>query len=154
MSNLQNINPDHRPAHSKRPFPVKLLIWVFSFWSLLGWLRFIRTVMERELVFEVLSNGIFVYLIIAGLILGLASLPVIWGLLRGFTWVRTLTWIAAALFPALYWFERETLWRDLTSQGNGLFMVLLTLFWFGLVFWALQSKPGREYFSAPHKGNK
>ncbi len=49
---------------------MRLLIYAFAFWSLLGWLRFFRTIMERELVLEVLSGGLFVYLIVAGLFWG------------------------------------------------------------------------------------
>ncbi len=109
--------------------------------------------MERELVLEVLSGGLFVYLIVAGLFWGVTALPVIWGLMRRRRRTKPLTWVVAVLFPALYWFERQVLWRDQDAQGNWLFMLLLTLFWFGLAGWALQSKPGREYFSTSHKGN-
>ena len=153
MSN--KINPSSSPnsIHPKRPFSVRLLGYAFAFWSLLGWLRFIRAVMERELVLEILSKGIFVYLVATGLFWGVAALPVIWGLVRRWCWTKLLTWVAAVLFPAIYWFERLVLWRDQDAQGNWLFMLLLTLFWFGLAVWALKSKPGREYFSTPHKGN-
>ena len=109
--------------------------------------------MARDLVLERLPNAILVYLAVAGLVWGLAALPVILGLLRGLPWVGKSTWIAAVLFPAIYWFERLVLWRDTTSQGNGVFMLLLTLLWFGLVFWALRGKAGRKYFSGARKGN-
>ena len=132
---------------------MRLLTYAFAFWSLLGWLRFSRAIMERELVLEVVSVEIFIYLIVAGLFWGAAALPVIWGLVRRWCWTKPLTWVVAVLFPAIYWFERQVLWRDQDAQGNWLFMLFLTLFWFGLTGWALQSKPGREYFSAPHKGN-
>ncbi len=132
---------------------MRLLTYAFGFWSLLGWLRFIRTVLERDLVLEVLSKGLFVYLVAAGLIWGVAALPVIWGLMRRGSWTKPLTRVVAVLFPALYWFERQVLWQDQDVQGNWLFMLLLTLLWFGLVVWALQSKPGREYFSTSRKGN-
>ena len=153
MSEQTDQNSKLNTNQLKRPFSVRLLTYAFGFWSVLGWLRFIRTVMEREFVLEVLSQLMFIYLIVSGLFWGLAALPAIWGLLRRGAWVKAVTWIVAVLFPVLYWFEREVLWRDLPSQGNGWFIALLTLLWLGLVFWAMQSRAGRNYFSIPYKGN-
>ena len=154
MSEQTKQKSDLNVNHPKRPFPVKLLAYAFGFWSLLGWLRLIRAVMERGLVLEVLSSGIYIYLVTAGLIWGAAALPVIWGLMRRCSWAKPLTWIIAVLFPAVYWFERQVLWQDQAALGNWPFMLLATLLWFGLVFWALETKAGRNYFLAPHKGNK
>ena len=154
MSNQTKPSSNLNSIHPKRPFSVRLLTYAFGFWSLLGWLRFIRTVIERDLVLEVLSKGIFIYLVTAGLIWGVAALPVIWGLMRRSIWMKPLTWAVAVLFPALYWFERQVLWRDQDAQGNWLFMLLLTFLWFGLVVWALQLKPIQEFFKTPHKGNE
>lgn len=139
-------------ARPRRPFPLRLLSWVFVFWGLLGWLRLIRTILERELVLELLSPAVFGYLIVAGWVWGLAGLPVIWGILRGAPWAPPLTWGAAVLFPAIYWFERLALWRDPTAQGNAPFMLLLTLLWFGLVVWALRSERSQAYFGSERKG--
>lgn len=154
MSNQTQNHSGNKTTRPGRPFLVKLLVWAYGFWSLLGWLRFFRTVIDRDLVLELLPNSIFVYLIITGLVWGLTALPVIWGLWRGEPWAGKLTWFVAVLFPAIYWFERQILWKDSTSQGNWLFMLILTGVWMGLVFWALRSKTSQAYFSHLHKGNE
>lgn len=152
MTNPLITGADKKSAYPKRPFPVKLLIWVFAFWSLLGWLRFIRTMMDRELVLELLPVGIFIFLIASGLVEGLLAFPVMWGLWCGLPWARTLTWALAVVYPSIYWFERQVLWQDPASQGNWLFMLILTLLWFGLVVWALNAPNSREYFGRTGSG--
>lgn len=148
MTHLSKNQSDLKPAPAKRPFLVKLLTWAFGFWGLWGWLRFSRTILEWQLVFEVLSGKLFGYLFGSGLVVGLLALPVIFGLWRRSTWVRPLACVTAIIFPSIYWFERLFLWRDAASQGNWLFMLVLTALWLGLVAWALNLKPSRKYFSA------
>ncbi len=140
MSNQTNQSSDLNSIHPKRPFPVRLLIYAFAFWSLLGWLRFFRTIMERELVLEVLSGGLFVYLIVAGLFWGVTALPVIWGLMRRRRRTKPLTWVVAVLFPHSIGLSAGAL-AGSGRSGKLAVHVLLTLFWFGLAGWALQSKP-------------
>ena len=151
MTHLSKKQAALKPDPVKCPPLVKLLIWAFSFWGLLGWLRFSRTILERHLVLDVLTGNYFGYLIGSGLVVGLLAFPVIFGLWRRLTWARPLTCVAAVLLPIAYWFERLFLWRDGASQGNWLFVLLLTALWFGLVTWALYSKPSRRYFSAGYK---
>jgi len=143
-----------RLIHPRRPFVLRVLFWVFSFWALLGWLRFARALMDRSLILEALGSNFDYYFLFAGLFSGLGALPVLWGLLRGKPWTLKLVWAMAVFYPALYWFERLALWADPNIEGNWPFMVLLTLLWFGLVAWASSSKRSRSVFKADKKGNE
>jgi len=136
----------------RRPFLLTLLFWVFMLWTVLGFLRFARAIMDRTLIMELFSPAMFWYLVVAGLIWGFAGLPVLWGLTLGAFWAPKLIWVMAFLFPALYWFERLVLWRDDAAQGNWPFMLLLTFLWFGLTVWALRSAHGRQFFEPQQKG--
>ena len=134
----------------RRPFPLKLIFWVFVLWTLLGWLRFAQTLGEMDLVLALLGPGFFGYLMFAGFTWGLLGLPVLWGLLRRANWTPKLLKVAAVVYPALYWLERLILWRDPSAHRNWPFMLLLTVAWFGLVVWGLRSTTNRDFF-ANHK---
>jgi len=148
MTDSRPNRPDPtQPNRPRRPFLLMLLFWVFVFWSILGWLRFTQALTERTLILELMAPGFFWYLLLAGLISGLAGLPALWGLMRGALWAPTVIWLTAAFYPALYWFERLFLWADPNAQRNWPFMLLLTGIWFGLVVWAQYSKRSRRYFN-------
>jgi len=135
-----------QPIRRRRPFLLTLLFLVFMFCSVLGWLRFAQTMKERLLLLELLTPGFFWYLLLAGLVSGLAGFPALWGLMQGASWAPMVIWVMAAFYPALYWGERLFLWVDPNAQGNWLFMLILTVIWLGLVVWALRSKRCRRYF--------
>jgi hypothetical protein len=150
-------NDEHhpaKPARPKRPFPLKLIIIMFALWTLLGWLRFGRALVEGDLIMDLLSPGLYGYLLLAGLSWGLLGLPTLWGILRRTGWAPLLLKVAAVLFPALYWFERLLLWQDPSSHSNWPLMLLLTAAWFGLVVWGLHSARARAYFSTNKNQNE
>lgn len=132
---------------------MRVLLWVFALWALLGWLRFTRALTDRLLILETLSSGYYYCFIFAGLFSGLGALPVLWGLLRAKPWTIKLIWAIGVLYPGLYWFERLNLWADPDAGGNWPFMLLLTCLWFGLLIWASWSKRSRRYFEGDKKGN-
>ena len=136
----------HKPT-ARRSILVKLILIIFGFWSLLGWLRFAQVMIRRDLILANLSTGLFWYLLLAGVIWGLAALPVLWGLLRRRGWVLTAIWVAAIIYPAVYWVERLFLWRDTSSRENWPFMLVLTLLWLGLVSLASNSKKVRQFLN-------
>ena len=138
----------HRP---KRPLPLKLILWALVLWTLLGWLRFGQALTERTLILSLLRPGLYVYLVLAGLTWGLLGLPVIWGLIRKEIWTPVALKIVAVLYPALYWLERLLFWQDPTAHRNWPFMLLLTLVWFGLVYWGLQSAHSRKFFNTQNR---
>ncbi len=135
----------------RRPFPLKLIFWVFALWTLLGWLRFGRALGEAGLVLDLLGMRLFTYLLLAGLTWGLLGLPVLWGLLRRAHWTPQLLQVAAVVYPALYWVERTLLWQDPSAHRNWPFMLLLTVAWFGLVVWGLRSAHKRAFFTNNEK---
>lgn len=138
-----------QPLRPRRPPPIKLIMWVFALWSLLGWLRFGRALGEAELIISLVGPSLFAYLLLAGLAWGLLGLPVLWGLRRRKDWAPSLMAAAAVLYPALYWIERLLLWQDPDAQRNWPFMLLLTVLWFGLVAWGLRAAQTRAYFTDP-----
>ena len=131
----------------RRPFPLKLIFWVFALWTLLGWLRFGQALGETDLIIDLVGLGLYGYLLLAGLVWGLLGLPVLWGLLRRARWTPRLLQAAAVVYPALYWVERLFLWQDPFAHRNWPFMLLLTAVWFGLVFWGLRSALKRAFFT-------
>jgi uncharacterized membrane protein len=124
---------------------LRLVFWLLVLWTVLGWLRFAQTLQNRELILTLSSPGIYTYLLGAGLLWGLMSLPALWALTLQATWARVATGIAAAFYPALYWFERLVLWQDETSRANWPFMLALTILWLTISGWGLFSRTGRAY---------
>jgi hypothetical protein len=150
------MNPNYNepmtdPAQSGRkpakPLPLKLIQWIFVLWSLLGWLRFVRALGERELILSLVGPALFMYLLLAGLAWGTMGLPVLWGLFTRASWTPIALLGAALLYPAFYWIERWLLWTDPFAQRNWPFMLLLTFAWAGLVFWGLQSARSKKFFT-------
>jgi len=138
--------PNYRNLPPRRPFPVSLLFWIVVLWVILGWMRFARAIIDRELILSLLSPGVYRYLLLAGLSWGLVGLPLLWGILRREQWTLNLLWGIATFYPAVYWVERWLLWADPNTQQNWPFMLLLTGIWFGLVGWISFSKKIRKYF--------
>jgi hypothetical protein len=136
----------HQPVRRRRPFPLKVILWVFALWTVLGWLRFAWALAEGELIMRLLSPGLYGYLLLAGLSWGLLGFPVLWGIWRRTSWALLLVKVASVLYPALYWFERLILWQDTSAQRNWPLMLLLTAAWFGLVGWGLCAARARAYF--------
>jgi hypothetical protein len=135
------------PVRPRRPIPLTIVFWVLTLWTILGWLRFGRAILDRELIMAYLSPGMFWYFAGAGLVWGLAGLPALWGLTFRSAWTPIAIAIDAVLFPVIYWFERLFLWQDESGQGNWPFMLVLTLLWLGIIFWGLRGKGSARYFS-------
>jgi hypothetical protein len=137
------------PIHSRKPFPLKLVLWSLSGAVVMGWLRFTGAILNKALILEFIPPALRLYLILAGLLWGLAGLPALWGAIRRAAWAPRTIWITAAFYPASYWFERLVLWVNPEAQSNHGFMLLLTGIWFLVVFWALRLKASQRYFEIP-----
>lgn len=142
----ENRNAFRKITRLRRPILLSLIFWVFVLWTLLGWVRFTRALAAKELITSLLPPGLYWTIVLIGLFWGLVGLAVLWGLTRGTSWTPKLLWIAAIIYPALYWIERLFLWKDANAQRNWPFMLLLTGLWIGLVLWAIKSKPVKQYF--------
>ena len=140
-----------QPICQRRPFLLRVLFLLFVLWSVLGLLRFARGLIDRSLILELLDLGVYWYFLISGLTSGLAAWPALWGIMRRSNWAPTLIWVLSVLYPVFYWIERLFLWVDPEAVDNWLFMLLLTMLWFGVVFWALRSKRGNSFFLAVTK---
>ena len=134
------------PLKTRRPLPVKLMMWIIALWTVLGWLRFGRALSEAELMLKLLTEGLYAYLLLAGLIWGCLGLCVLCGLVCRARWARIVLAAAVVLYPALYWTERLIFWRDPNAQRNWPFMLALTMIWFGLGVWGLCAARARAYF--------
>jgi len=131
---------------SRRPIVVSFLFWIVLLWVLLGWLRFVRAILDRELILSLISPGYYRYLLLAGLSWGLVGMPLLWGILRRASWTINLLWGIAIFYPAVYWVERWLLWVDPNARQNWPFMLLMTGVWLGLVGWVTFSDKIRLYF--------
>ena len=135
-----------QPIKRRRPMPLTIMLWVYLLWILLGWLRFESALSGRDLIQNLLSPGLNLYLIAAGLTWGLVGLPVVWGLVTRSHWTPMLIRITAILYPGIYWFERLFLWQDTAAGRNWPFMLLLTLLWLILTFGTLQLTRVQNFF--------
>lgn len=140
----QHEQPDSEKQ--RRPFVLRLMFWVFMLWTILGWLRFTQALLGRSIIVEILTPMLFLYILMTGLIWGLIGLPILWGLARRAHWTPKILWIAAIVYPTLYWFERLVVWEDHFAHRNWLFMLLLTVLWCGIVMWVVQSNKVTQYF--------
>lgn len=145
MSKSPETRDPTQPVRPRRPLALRLVFWLLVLWTVLGWLRFAQTLQNRNMILTLSSPGIYTYLLGAGAAWGIMSLPALWGLTLRTAWARVATGIAAALYPALYWFERLALWQDETSRANWPFMLALTVLWLAITAWGLFSRPGRAY---------
>ncbi len=132
------------------PFLLKLVLWIMALWTILGWLRFSQTIIQHSLIIELTSTGVFYYLLFAGLMWGGLGLVVLWGWVNRSGWTPAILWFAGFFYPLFYWIERALLWKDVESQRNWPFMLVLTLAWLVLVALSLRSEKTRRYFSAKH----
>ncbi len=135
-----------QPLKRRRPFPLTVIMGVYLLWILLGWLRFAAALRGRDLILDLVPTSLEVYLIAAGLLWGLAGLPVIWGMLTRASWSPALIRITSLLYPGIYWFERLFLWQDADASRNWPFMLMLTILWLLLTFGALQLRRVQMYF--------
>lgn len=152
MGMLTMANETRITSRRHRPWLLSLLFWVLTLWSLLGWLRFTRAVLDRELILTLLSPGLFGYLMAAGLVWGIVPLPALWGLLTGAAWAPRWIWVAAVVPPVVYWFERSFLWRETTS--NAPLMMILTALWACVTILALGSKRSQQFFNHSKQGKQ
>ncbi|MDT8381955.1 MAG: hypothetical protein RQ728_06825 [Brevefilum sp.] len=143
----QNTHRDEtQPIKERRPLPLTIILWVYLLWIILGWLRFSAALQGRALILSLVSPTMHRYLIGAGVIWGMAGLPVVWGLITRARWTPTLIRITALLYPGVYWFERLFLWQDLNAKRNWPFMLLLTILWLSLAFGMLRLKRVQQHF--------
>ena len=148
MTNTPQRQPDPtRPSKPQRPKVLTLIAWIILLWTVLGWLRFYNAISQRHLIQAILPQGLFLWIIIAGLLWGLSGPPLLWGLTFRANWSLKLLRAAALIYPALYWFERLLLWKDPYAQRNWPFMLLLTIFWLGLVALAHRSTRVRIFLN-------
>jgi len=136
-----------QPIKKRRPFVLTIILWVYLLWIILGWARFGAALQNRDLIQNLTSSGLDLYLIAAGLIWGLTGLPVVWGLLARAGWTPIIIRITAVLYPGIYWFERLILWEDGDANRNWPFMLLLTVLWLGLTFGGLQLTRVNQFFN-------
>ena len=120
-----------------RPFLVKLLVAIFLLLSILGWVRLEQAIQNAAFIDQYASAGLPVYLGLSGLVWGLIGLPAVWGLWLGREWVAWAAWIAAAIYPILYWLNWLFAVRAPESRENWPFVAGLCIAWFLLVWWVL-----------------
>lgn len=137
-----------------RPFVLTIVTLVFILWMVLGWLRFSEAIKQRALIEMFSSSGIFWFLVLAGLVWGLAGLPVLLGLVTRAGWTIKGILIVGLLYPAVYWVERLFFWKDPGVQANWPFMLVLTFVWLGILIWVSLSNHVRNFFEKPHKDDE
>ncbi|HEY9121466.1 MAG TPA: hypothetical protein VIM80_00570 [Brevefilum sp.] len=150
MDEKRSQRDETQPIKERRPFPLKIILWLYLLWIILGWLRFSAALQGQDLILSLVSLTMHRYLIGAGLIWGMAGLPVVWGLITRARWTPSLICITALIYPGVYWFERLFLWQDPNAKRNWPFMLLLTILWLSLAFGMLRLKRVQQYFKTDY----
>ncbi len=136
-----------------RPFLVKLLAAIFLLLSILGWVRMEQAIQNAAFIDQYASAGLPIFLGLSGLVWGLVGLPAVWGLWQGRGWVMRATWIAAAVYPTLYWLNWLFAVQAPESRENWPFIAGLCIAWFLLVWWVL-TRRGTKIFIDRKTGTK
>ena len=129
------------------PFLLRLWTGVTLLWSLTGWLRWVGALQDRYLIETLTSAAIFRYLVVSGLITGVAIWPVLVGLIRSAAWAKIAVGVVSVFYLGIYWVERLFLWRSTASQSNTPFVLLLSVLYGGLVAWILYSRRSQVYLN-------
>jgi len=146
------MNPDISSPHPvpslvKRTFELKLLIAEMLILSLYGWLRLEQAIVGWDWLIQVGIRPGPGYLVISGLLWGLAGAGAGVALLVRWRWSPLIACLGALFCALLYWFERLVFTRSNDNLSNIPFAVVLTLLGLGLVFGVLALPRQRKYFS-------
>jgi hypothetical protein len=135
---------------NRRPFSVTLLvIGVLSLTSL-QLARFILALRQWSFIVAGPANISPLYLIVTGLVWGLAGLPLAWGLWRGREWAPKTLIGFGSIYTFYYWIERILLVREPAAYSNRFFMLGLTIFLSVFIVWTLTRPRARAFFGEMH----
>lgn len=129
----------------RRPFSVTLLAIGVLTLALVGLVRAGQAIRLWSFLTTLeVSAG---YLLVTGLLAGLAGLPSVFGLWRGTVWSPryTIGYVSALL--VFYWIDRIWMTQSQTTLVNTPFAIGISLLIALLTTWILLSKPARSFFS-------
>lgn len=129
-----------------RPFSVTLLAIGVLTLALVGLVRAWQAIRLWDFLDTLdVSPG---YLVVTGLLVGLAGLPAIWGLWRGKAWSKRFTLAYIGTLLAFFWVDRVFMTRSQTTLINTPFAIGISLLLIILTSWILFRKPARQFFES------
>ena len=142
--------PDHHQPNS-RPRPLSVTILALGVLTIAGFnlVRFYQAIQLWDFLseFPTLSP---LYIVLSGLVWGVACLALAWGLWRGYTLARRFTFIFAVAYTLYYWIDR--LWISSPGLPTNLpFSAGVNLILLLVIAWILTRAKVRYFFGAMHE---
>lgn len=91
---------------SQRPFSVTLLLWMVLSLSAWGAIRLFAALRWWDVLYEFNASLSPLYLLITGVLWGVAGVALLWSIWSGKAWSRMAILISILLWLAEYWIER------------------------------------------------
>ncbi|MCK9246115.1 MAG: hypothetical protein M0P11_04075 [Anaerolineaceae bacterium] len=127
-----------------------ILMWTLAIVAVLGFSRFLNTLLERGIIFELdFPTWLPTYLIITGfiqLVLGMAAYI---AFKEERSWHVPALWITALLTIASIWVERLVLWVPDQRARNHTFTLVLHLIWLLLIIFYTVTERKKEPLDGP-----
>lgn len=86
------------------------------------------------------------YLVVTGLLLGLAGLALFWGLWRGLRWAPRFLYLVFAVYLVYYWLDRLLLAHPQSRQTNLPCAAAMTVLGLVIIIWILSRRKARAFF--------
>lgn len=132
-------------ARTGRPFGVTLLALVVLVTAIINLTRFWQGITQWEFLAQVLPFSP-IYLVLSGILWGLAGLPIFWGLWRGLAWAPGITGIGLSSYLLYYWADRLFMPGYEGRNLNWMFALGVHVFFMGLFLWVLTRPRAKLFF--------
>ncbi len=138
--------PVNHRSKPKRPRSVTILALGVLIITVFFWARVYQAIVLRSLIETLAPNVSLAYIVLTGLIFGVAGLPISWGLWTGKPWAASAGQQFFFALAAYYWLDRIFIVVSDAVRGNWPFALgttIITLVW---VTWIFSSRPTLEFF--------
>ena len=135
---------------SSRPTIVTVIAILVLIIGVLNLIQLIQTIRLWGLLNEIISISPVV-LIISGLVWGASGILIFVGMMSGKTITVRLLRLFAVLYVLYVWFDRIFLRTAPGKDGNNVFVLIISVIFIVIVFWALTKSNVKEYFGVAHE---
>jgi len=132
----------------KRPFSVTLLAIGVLTLTVAGFVRMGQAITLWNDLKGLSLSVSPLYLVVTGLIFGLAGLPIGWGIWRGLSWAPRFTIGYVIVVLMYFWLDRIFFIRSETGLVNTPFAIGVTILILPGVSWVLFRKRARRFFNS------
>ena len=128
-----------------RPFSVTLLTLGVLTLATAGLVRLEQAISLWEFLVSLTLSPL--YLAVTGQVLGIAGLPVAWGLWWGLPWAPRFCTGYVLTTLTYYWLDRLFLTQTQSESVNTPFAIVVTMLVMGFMFWVFRRKNSQDFFN-------